>query len=115
MPVSVSVPDVNQAKISSVSDNAVPTIARVECRSEGRADERPVAVVIGNQRLEIVDVLDRAIITNVEAGDPIRHRLWVELEDGSRCELTRLIPDGKWRVKTERPSGTETETGTETV
>jgi hypothetical protein len=82
-----------------MSDIAVPTIARVECRSEGRTDERPVAVIIGNQRLEIVEVLDRAMITSVEAGESVRHRFWVELEDGTRCELTREIPDGRWLVK----------------
>ncbi len=77
-------------------------IAHVECRSEGSGEESPVAVVIGGNRIEIVDILDRAMITSVEAGKPIRHRWWVEIEDGRRCELTRLEPDGEWRVRTER-------------
>jgi hypothetical protein len=96
----------------SMSDDAIPTIARVECRSEGRADERPVAVVVGSHRLEIVHVLDQAMITTAEAGESVRHRYWVELDDGSRCELIRVMPDGKWLVKAERPSGTETATET---
>jgi hypothetical protein len=83
-------------------DNFVPAIARVECRSEGRGEEKPVAVIIGGERLEIVDVLDQAMITSVEAGKPVRHRLWVELEDRQRCELTRVMPDGMWVVKVER-------------
>jgi hypothetical protein len=83
-------------------DNPIPVIAHVECRSEGRGEEKPVAVVFAGKRLEIVDVLDRANITSVGAGNPIRHRLWVELEDGRRCELTRIAPDGAWRVKVER-------------
>jgi len=57
-----------------------------------------VAVLLGNERLEIVDVIDRAMVTSIEAGEPVRHRLWVELEDGRRCELTRIEPDGTWRV-----------------
>ena len=85
-----------------MSKNLVSTIARVECRSEGRGEEKPVAVVFAGERLEIVDVLDRAIITSIDAGGPIRHRLWVELADGSRCELTRETPDGTWMVKVER-------------
>ena len=85
-----------------MTGNLVSTIAQVECRSESRGDEKPVAVIIGGERFEIVDVLDRALITSVEAGEPVRHRLWVELEDGQRCELTRLMPDGTWMVKVER-------------
>ena len=61
-----------------------------------------MAVILGNERLEIVDVIDRAMVTSVEAGEPARHRLWVELEDGRRCELTRVEPDGAWRVRVER-------------
>jgi hypothetical protein len=77
-------------------------IAKVECRSESRGEERPIAVWVADLRLEIVDVVDRAIVTSIEAGEPIRHRLWVELEDGRRCELTRTEPDGAWRVRVER-------------
>jgi len=81
-----------------MSATQVPVVARVECRSEGRADEHPVAVIIGGKRLEIVDVIDRAMVTTVEAGEPVRHRLWVELENGERYELQRILPDGRWRV-----------------
>ena len=80
----------------------ISTIARVECRSEGRGEETPVAVILSDERLEIVDVIDRAKVTSVEAGDRVRHRLWVELEDGRRCELNRIEPDGAWRVRIER-------------
>ncbi len=81
-----------------MSRPTLPTIARVECRSEGRGEETPVAVLLGNERLEIVDVIDRAMVTSIEAGEPVRYRLWVKLEDGRRCELTRIEPDGTWRV-----------------
>ena len=80
----------------------IDIVAKVECRSESRGEERPIAVWFADQRLEIVDVLDRAVITSIEAGEPVRHRLWVELEDGRRCELTRVLPDGVWRVRVER-------------
>jgi hypothetical protein len=81
-----------------MTDDSVPTVARIECRSEGRGDEQPIAIVVGNRRFEIVDTLDRAMVTSVEAGNPIRHRLWVELDDGRRCELRRNLPDGAWQV-----------------
>ncbi|MDH3816762.1 MAG: hypothetical protein OEV48_19905, partial [Acidobacteriota bacterium] len=74
----------------------------VECRSESQGEEKPVAVIIGGERLEIVDILDRAMISSIEAGERVRHRLWVDLEDGQRCELTRVTPDGTWMVRVER-------------
>jgi len=85
-----------------MAKDLISTIAQVECRSEGRGEEIPVAVVFGNERHEIADIIDRAMITTVEAGEPVRHRLWVELDDGRRCELTRIAPDGTWRVRVER-------------
>jgi len=85
-----------------MTPHRISIVAKVECRSESRGEEKPIAVVLGGQRFEIVDVLDRAMVTSVEAGKPIRHRLWVELEDGKKCELTRTEPDGAWRVKVER-------------
>lgn len=85
-----------------MKDEMIRAVARVECRSEGRGNETPVAIVFGENRLEIVDVMDRAVLTSVDAGEPIRHRLWVELEDGQLCELTRVEPDGDWRVNLQR-------------
>ena len=85
-----------------MTPHRISIVAKVECRSESRGEEKPIAVVLGGQRFEIVDVIDRAIVTSVEAGEPVRHRLWVELEDGKKCELTRTEPDGAWRVKVER-------------
>jgi len=70
----------------------------------GRVTSRAIAIAvwIGGQRLEIADVIDRAMVTGVEAGEAVRHRLWVELEDATRCKLTRVLPDGQWRVQVER-------------
>lgn len=88
-----------------MSHDPISAIATVECRCYGREEEYPVAVIFGEQRFEVVDVLDRAVVTGVEAGEPIKHRFWVELKDGRRCELTRIAPDGAWRVKVEFSSG----------
>ena len=82
-----------------VPANSISLIATVECRSQSRGDDVPVAIVIGGRRLEIVDTIDRAMITSAEAGDPVRHRLWVEVSDGRRFELTKILPNGSWRVK----------------
>jgi len=82
-----------------VPANSISLIATVECRSQSRGDDVPVAIVIGGERFEIANTLDRAMITSFEAGDRVRHRLWVEASDGRRFELTRVLPDGSWRVK----------------
>jgi hypothetical protein len=84
-----------------MTPHRISIVAKVECRSESRGEEHPIAVWFADQRLEIVDVLDSAMVTGVEAGEPIRHRLWVELEDGRRCELNRVEPGGEWRVRVE--------------
>jgi hypothetical protein len=90
-----------------MSSDRISTIARVVCRSESRGEEQPVAVVVGIERFEIVEVADRAMVTSLDAGDPVRHRLWVELDDGRRCELVRTLPAGEWRVSFARLSGRE--------
>ena len=61
-------------------------------------------MVFGKLRLAITGVLDTAMITSINAGQPVRHRLWVEIEDKRRCELERTLPDGEWRVRFEVPS-----------
>ena len=96
------VPDPEAVRILSMPKPTVPAVAHVECRSEGKGEETPIAVVHGGQRYKIVDILDRAAMTSVHAGGPVCLRLWVELEDGGRCELTRVLPDGDWRVRVER-------------
>ena len=45
----------------------IPLIATVECRSQSRGDDVPVAIVIGGERFEIVDTLDRAMVTSVDS------------------------------------------------
>ena len=84
-----------------MTNDPIDAIANVECRSEGRGDEYPLAVVVGGERFEIVYVIDRAIIASIVAGEAVRQRYWVELEDGRRCELSRFAPDWAWRVKFE--------------
>ena len=83
-----------------MNDRSISVIATVECQSQSRGEERPVALVICGRRFEITEIHDRAMISNIDAGSPTRHRLWVETDDGRRFELTRIMPDGVWRVKT---------------
>jgi hypothetical protein len=81
-----------------MKNHPIPVIATVECQSQARGEDRPVAVVIAGERFEIVDTHDRAMVTGADAGGPITHRLWVEVSDGRRFELHRVLPDGPWRV-----------------
>ena len=77
---------------------SVELIARVECRSEGQAEERPVAVWLGPVRHEVVAVTADAVVGAARAGVPHHHRVTVELDGGRRLLLTRRLPDGRWRV-----------------
>ena len=76
----------------------VPIVARVECRSDTGGEDTPLALWMGGERLEITDVLDRAVLGGTEAGAPHRHRLWVEVANGGRFELVRTLPAGRWLV-----------------
>jgi hypothetical protein len=80
-----------------MSPRRVPLIARVECRADSRAEERPVAVSIGGRRIGVVDVIDRALVTSATAGGPVCARFVVELEDGTVVALERTMPGGGWR------------------
>lgn len=83
-----------------MADRAIPIIATVECQSQARGDDVPVAIVIAGERFAIVETLDRAMIAGIEAGGPVTHRLWVEIVDRRQLELTRILPDGPWRAAT---------------
>jgi hypothetical protein len=79
-----------------------PLLARVECRSEAAAEERPVAVWLGGERRRVEAVLEDAVVGAVRAGEPSERRLRVELDDGTRLELRRRLPEGSWRVRRAR-------------
>jgi hypothetical protein len=81
-----------------VPQQRVALIAKVECRSESRGEERPIALTVGGRRIGILDTLERALVSAADAGEPVRARFTVELEDGSLVLLERSLPDGDWRV-----------------
>lgn len=83
--------------MAHVRPRRVRLIARVECRADSRGEERPIAVSIGGRRIGVVDVIDRALVTNAVAGEPVSARFVVELEDETVVELERTMPDGDWR------------------
>lgn len=76
----------------------VELLIRVECRSEGGAEQRPVAVRLGGSRVAIRGIVRDALVASPVAGEPSRRRMRVELEDGRELELWRTIPDGRWRA-----------------
>lgn len=76
----------------------VPVLARVECRSERAGEDTPLAIWVGGERFEIIDVIDRAVLGGIEAGRPHRHRMWVEVTNGGLFELVRTLPSGRWLV-----------------
>ena len=76
----------------------LPLIAEVECRSEGVAEEYPVALRVDGERVGIEKILDNAVVGGPEAGDPVERRLTVRTEDLRTFRLDRVLPDGDWRV-----------------
>lgn len=76
----------------------IPVIAEVECRSEGVAEEHPVALRIGGTRVGIEKILHNAVVGGPDAGDPVERRLTVRTEDLRVFRLERVLPDGQWRV-----------------
>jgi hypothetical protein len=73
-------------------------LARVECRSEGAGEQVPVAVWLAADRVEVGEILDDALVGSSQAGEAIRRRLQVRLEDSQELVLERDLPDGDWRV-----------------
>ena len=84
--------------MSDRRSSKIPILARVECRSETAGEDTPLALWICGERLEITDVIDRAVLGGTDAGAPHRHRLWVEVTNGRRFELVRTLPAGRWLV-----------------
>jgi len=77
---------------------AVPVIARVECRSEGSAEQRPVAVWLGSERIEVEEIVSDSVVGSAEPGGVNRRSVRVTLADGRQLILRRDLPDGEWRV-----------------
>ena len=84
-------------------------IAKVECRSEGVAEERPVALRIAADRFEIEEVLDNVVIGGAEAGSPLVRRLTIRADDGRIYRLDRLLPVGESPEKLIRDSSLRSE------
>ena len=76
----------------------MPVLARVECRSEGSAEERPVALRLGGERHVVRRIFTDALVGSVEAGQAATRELQVEVSDGRRYRLRRELPEGSWRV-----------------
>ncbi len=81
---------------------SVEPLVRVESRSEGSGEQRPVGVRIGGERLEVRRVIHDAVEGSAVAGAPTHRRLLVELEDGAQLDLRRRLPDGPWRLLAQR-------------
>lgn len=72
-------------------------IAKVECWAGSRGDERPAALTLGGRRIGVAGILERTMVTSATAGEPVITRFLVELEDGTKVVLERVMPDGEWR------------------
>ncbi len=73
-------------------------IARVECRSESAAEQCPIAVWLGRDRIEVGEMIADVVEGPFEAGHPAVRRVRVRLVDDQMLELVRELPLGEWRV-----------------
>jgi hypothetical protein len=73
-------------------------IARVESRSESAAEQRPIAVWLGRDRIEVGEMIADVVEGPLEAGHPAVRRVRVRLVDGQVLLLVRELPLGEWRV-----------------
>jgi hypothetical protein len=83
----------------------VQVIARVECRSEGAAEQHPIAVWLAEDRIPVVEILEDSVNGPAQAGSPTVRRLRVRLADGQVLQLDRELPRGEWRVYREGMRG----------
>ncbi len=77
----------------------IDLVGKVECRSEGIAEQQPVAVWIGGERHVITELLSDSVAGSVTAGESSYRLLTVALGDGRRLQLRRRLPDGAWRIR----------------
>ncbi len=76
----------------------VPLIAKVECRSDTKGEERPVAVWIAGERFRVTRLRRQHLRGAAEAGAPAFYVADATLRDGREVRLERKLPDGVWRV-----------------
>jgi hypothetical protein len=76
----------------------ISLIARVDCRSEHTAEERPVAVWLGTDRFTVTEIVDDKVVGPTDAGAPSERRVEVRLSNADLLILQRSLPDGEWRV-----------------
>ena len=72
----------------------------IECYSGYKENETPRSVVIGGQRIEVAEILERKRVR--EAGTGATSEVFVcRLEDGERMCLERS-EDGSWKIRSRR-------------
>ncbi len=76
----------------------VPLIARVECRSDTKGEERPVAVWVAGERFRVVRLSRQHLRGPAKAGEPAFYVAYASLRDGREVRLERKLPNGSWRV-----------------
>jgi len=70
----------------------------VECRSEGAAEQVPVAVWLGGISYPVDQVVADATHGPARAGGAVVRRLQVVVEGLGLLALARELPDGEWGV-----------------
>ena len=75
---------------------------RVECRSETRADERPVAVWLEGERLIVTELLDQWFDAGLTRDEARRRIFKLRLETGQVVFIEQDEGTGAWALRPER-------------
>ena len=76
----------------------IPQIGFVECRIESESRLRPVAVIVGGERIAINEIFEDAFVGSVIAGGPTKREIQVITENEEILILELTMPDGPWRI-----------------
>lgn len=72
------------------------TEVKVECHAGYKADEYPVCILVGDQRLEIREIVDRWYQGESNPEWPVSNYFKVNTRDGKTFILKHDLQSGKW-------------------
>jgi len=82
-----------------MAPRAEPVPVRVECHSGWRGEETPRAILLGQERYEVEEVLDRWYDGGADSGRPVLRIFRVRLRTGETVLLEQDEGTGAWSLR----------------